>query len=284
LVLNTVAGHGAHSEQLAQVEAFIEMGADFVVISPTEPQAQVESIRKLHEAGIPFIVKNFPRPLTDEETGGAQPLSYIGHDHEVGGIITGEWTCRRAGGEPIDAAQILIFPGQANDLRSGGWRQVVEGCNVNIVTEINTEQAARDEGFAVAQSIIIGNPSVRFINAIASGMALGAQAGALELGRDDIDIVGFGGTVDELESILRGELAGSVTRMTDDVGVAMAEVVFLYFSDRADEIPFFYSGQYVMVDDETDPDTIRELLIYQNRYTGVPWDIFEPLLSEAENR
>jgi len=226
VVLNTVASHTAHAEQLAQVEAFIESDMDFVVLSATELQAQVVSMKALRDAGVPFILMNFPRPLTDEEVDGAQPLAYVGHDHEVGAIMTGEWTCDRTGGEPIKAAVIGGAPGSAHDQRTGGWKDVVENCNVEIVYETNTTWQ-REDGYDAAIAILQGYPEVTFINAVASGIGLGAQAAANELGRDDVDITGFGGTLDELESMLRGEMAGSITRMTDDNGVAMAEILYL---------------------------------------------------------
>lgn len=282
IVLNTVASHTAHAEQLAQVEAFIESDMDFVVLSATELQAQVESMKALRDADVPFILMNFPRPLTDEEVDGAQPLAYVGHDHEVGAIMTGEWTCERTGGEPIKAALIGGAPGSASDQRTGGWKDVVENCDVDIVFETNTTWQ-REEGYDAAIAILQGYPEVTFINAVASGIGLGAQAAANELGRDDVDITGFGGTLDELESMLRGEMAGSITRMTDDNGVAMAEILYLHFSDRGDEIPLFYSGQFVMVDDTTDVEILRQIIEYQNRYSGnIPWDKFEPLFEANE--
>jgi hypothetical protein len=78
-------------------------------------------------------------------------------------------------------------------------------------------------------------------------------------------------------------MAGSITRMTDDNGVAMAEILYLHFKDRNEEIPLFYSGGFVMVDDTTEVETIRQIIEYQNRYSAnIPWDVFEPLFEANE--
>ena len=73
-----VASHVDHAGQLAQVEAVIVGGVDYVFLGPTEFEAAIPALRKLKKAGIPTVVYNFSTPHEDEA---ARAMSYIAFSH-----------------------------------------------------------------------------------------------------------------------------------------------------------------------------------------------------------
>ena len=53
-----VASHVDHAGQLAQVEAVIARGVDYVALGPTEYEAAIPALRKLKDAGVPTVLYN----------------------------------------------------------------------------------------------------------------------------------------------------------------------------------------------------------------------------------
>ena len=54
-----VASHVDHAGQLAQVEAVIARGVDYVALGPTEYEAAIPALRKLKDAGVPTVLYNY---------------------------------------------------------------------------------------------------------------------------------------------------------------------------------------------------------------------------------
>lgn len=81
-----VQNHTAHAEQLAQVEAVIQTGVDYVFLGPTEFEAAIPSLKKLKKAGIPTVVYNYTQAHENEDVQGIQ---YVGFSHFKGGQLSG---------------------------------------------------------------------------------------------------------------------------------------------------------------------------------------------------
>lgn len=261
--LQAASSHDAHAEQLAHIEAFITQGVDYIVLGPTELETQVPSIRAVHEAGIPLIIINHTRRLPFDD----QTLMYTAFDHQVGGVMTGEWIMDRLGGEG-KIGLMRILPGDMDDQRFGGAWSVLENGDFEIVSEAFT-YADRAKSFQVAENMMTAHPDIDLLFGLCSACALGGvpALAAMDL-TGQVDIIGFGGIPEETELMSNGTFSGSVFRFIDDLGVSVAEAVKRHMEGRADEVPSVFTGGYVMMDDTWGAEQFEEVNSYAVRYSG----------------
>lgn len=254
--------HDAHDEQLAHIETFIVQDVDLIVLGPTELYAQRVAISQIHEAGIPLIIMNHSRRLPDDE----ETLMYTAFDHEVGGIVQGEWVAEVLDGSG-KLALLRIVPGDMDDHRWGGTWSVLQDYDFEIVDEAYTK-ADRHLSYSTAEAMLTAHPDLDMIYATCSANALGAAAAVEEMGRKgEVLVVGFGGSPEEVEEMMAGRMAGSVFRFIDDSGAAAGHAIQLYLEGRQDEIPGVHTGDYTMVDYTITPEEMDEINLYAERYT-----------------
>ncbi len=258
--MQATGAHDAHAEQLAQVEALIAAGVDYMVIGPTQLEAARVAIEVSIAAGIPTLVINYARPLEGEE----DVLMYSGFDHEYGGYLNGVHMAETSGGTGTIAGLRLV-PGPLDDLRWGGAMAVLEQTDVELVYDTYA-QADRQKGYDATVDILTRYPDLDMIYATSSSMALGAASAAETLGVE-LDIWGFGGTVEEVEFMQEGLMTGSVFRFQDDGGAAIAEAIKRHLEGREDEIPRTFMGDMVIAHSGMSKAEFRALLERAHRYS-----------------
>ncbi|MEN3187028.1 MAG: substrate-binding domain-containing protein [Atribacterota bacterium] len=261
VTLQATSRHDAHDEQLAQVESLIAAGVDFIVLGPTELDAQRVAINKVHEAGIPLIILNFCRPLEGDD----KTLMYVAFDHEFGGYLTGVHIAKVTGGKG-KLAGLRMIPGTLDDQRWGGAMAVIKQTDIEVVYETYAE-ANRQKAYEATMDIMTAHPDLNVIYATSTAMAIGAVAALETLGRLDVAVYGFGGTADEIDAMLKGKQMGSVFRFQDDAGVAVAEAIQRYLEGKKDSIPQSYMGDMVMTDKTLSRDQFKELVERGFRYS-----------------
>jgi erythritol transport system substrate-binding protein len=69
-----------------------------------------------------------------------------------------------------------------------------------------TANWSQTEGYSVMETLLQRHPEIKGVICGNDTMALGAQSALLTAGRDDVICVGFDGSDDAIESILKGEL------------------------------------------------------------------------------
>ncbi len=254
-----VASHVDHAGQLAQVEAVIARGVDYVFLGPTEYEAAIPALRKLKQAGIPTVVYNFLEPHEDEV---ARAMTYIAFDHAEGGRLSGEWAAERLGGK----GKIAILqgaPGVVSDQRKNGFLKVIEKFpDIEVVVGPYTD-FDRSKAFDAAQNLLAAQDDIDLIYGVSTTIGLGAgQAVRLAGKSDEIATMGFGGTGDEITAMKEGWLTASVLRSIDDSGVAVADAFVAH--SKGEPVPQVWSGPFVMVDKDSDTDA---LVANANRYS-----------------
>lgn len=266
--LQAASRHDAHDEQFAHVEAFITQGVDYIVLGPTELEAQGSSIRAAHAAGIPLIIVNHTRRLDWDD----QTLLYTSFDHEIGGVMTGEWIQERF----PDGAKIglmRIVPGDMDDHRWGGAHSVLEASDAEfeVVSEEFTH-ADRQRSFDIGENMLIAHPDIDLLFGLCSACALGAVPAISAMGLNgEVEIIGFGGIPEETELMQAGTFNGSVFRYIDDLGVAVVEAIKHDLEGRRDEIPAVHTGGYIMMDDTWSAEQFQDVNEYAIRYSS-RWD------------
>jgi len=261
--IQSTESHSAHDEQMAQVEGFITAKVDYIVLGPTELDAQHETIKKVHEAGIPLIILNFIEPIAgDKET-----LMYTAFDHQYGGYLIGMHIAEWSGGTG-QLAGIRLTPGTLDDKRWGGAMDVIEKTDIEVVFETYAD-ADKQKAFDAATDIMTGFPDVTMIYATSSSMALGAANALVSAGLGGtVGVWGFGGTKEEIDAMMEGNMAGSVYRYVDDGGVSAAEAILRHLEGRADRVPRSFMGEMEMATSDMSYEDFVRLADTGYRYTG----------------
>lgn len=261
--LQAASSHDAHDQQLAHIETFISQGVDYIVMGPTELEAQIPAYNAIHEAGIPLIITNYVRRLPGDD----KTLLYTAFDHEVGGVITGEWIFDRLEGKG-KIGLMRVLPGDMDNQRFGGAWSVLEKGDFEVVAEEFTF-ADRQKSFQIAENMMTAHPDIDLLFGLCSACALGGVPALEAMGlTGKVDIIGFGGIPEETALMQNGTFSGSVFRQIDDLGVGIAEAVKRHMEGRVDEIPAVFTGAYVMMDDTWEAEQFDAVNAYAVRYSS----------------
>lgn len=250
-----------YSEQVAR-EDF-----EYVIFGPSELEAQQDDIKRLMDAGQKVIVLNFDTPL--QAWGDDQPMMYTTFSHLFGALNICNWIVENLGTVGTYAMNRGI-PGGVDDQRSGGFRDcLAEKTDWELAYE-HYGDFQREGGFNGTQQILSAYPEVTLIHNANTAMAMGSISAvqAADAG-DRVDVTAWGGTGDELEALRNGELLATPMRMSDDVGVAMAEAIRADIEGRSEEIPLVFLGRIDIVSSESGPDVVDAFEREAFRYTGI---------------
>ncbi len=249
-----------HAEQVAR-EDF-----DYVVFGPSELRAQQDDIRHLMDAGKQVIVLNYDTPI--QEWGDDQPLMYTTFSHLFGALNICNWVLENLGTEGT-YAMIRGLPGGIDNQRSGGFRDCLAERSNWVMAYEHYGEFQREGGFNGAQLITSAYPDVTLIHNANTAMAMGAISAVQAAGIGDrVGVTAWGGTGDELDALRNGELLATPMRMSDDVGVAMAEAIRMDLEGRDAEIPLVFLGRIDIVSSASGPEVVDAFANEAFRYTG----------------
>ncbi len=253
--------------QSTYAEQVAEDDFEYVIFGPSEIFAQQDDIRKLMDAGKKVIVLNYDTPI--QEWGDDQPMLYTTFSHLFGALNICNWVVENLGTEGT-YAMIRGIPGGIDDQRSGGFRDcLAENSNWTLAYE-HYGDFQREGGFNGAQLITSGYPEVTLLHNANTAMAMGAISAVQAAGLGDrVFVTAWGGTGDELDALRRGELGATPMRMSDDVGVAMAEVIRADIEGRGDEMPLVFLGRIDIVSGDSGPEVVDAFEKEAFRYTGI---------------
>lgn len=250
-----------YSEQVAR-EDF-----DYVIFGPSELEAQQDDIKRLMDSGKKVIVLNFDTPL--KAWGDDQPMMYTTFSHLFGALNICNWVVENLGTTGTYAMNRGI-PGGVDDQRSGGFQNCLEEKSDWKMAYEHYGDFQREGGFNGTQQILSAYPEVTLIHNANTAMAMGSISAvqAADVG-ERVDVTAWGGTGDELEALRNGELLATPMRMSDDVGVAMAEAIRADIEGRSDDIPLVFLGRIDIVSSESGPEVVDAFEEEAFRYTGI---------------
>ncbi len=239
---------------------------DYVIFGPSELQAQQDDIKKIMDSGKKVIVLNYDTPI--QEWGDDQPMMYTTFSHLFGALNICNWVVENLGTEGT-YAMIRGIPGGIDDQRSGGFRDcLAEKSNWQLAYE-HYGEFQREGGFNGAQLITSAYPEVMLIHNANTAMAMGAISAVQAAGLGDkVGVTAWGGTGDEIDALKNGELIATPMRMSDDVGVAMAEAIRMNVEGRQSEIPLVFLGRIDIVSGRSTPEDVEAKANEAFRYTG----------------
>jgi autoinducer 2-binding protein LuxP len=257
---------GDHIIQATYTDQVEQEDFDYVVFGPTELKVQQDNIKRLiDKPDTEVIVWNFT--VVPQAWGSSQPLAYLSFSHLAGALIMCDYVLKKLGTEGT-MALVRGIPGAIDDQRSGGFKDCVTSQSNWQVAYEHVGMFERERGYTGTQQILQAYPEVELIHNANTAMAMGSISAVQEAG-SDVKVTAWGGTGDELEALRHGELWATPMRMSDDVGVATAEVVRAHLEGRTDDIPLVSLGRITIVSGETGADVVDAMEREAFRYTGI---------------
>ena len=209
-------------EQLKIIESLIAQGYDGIGISPNDPDAVKEIIKRAAAKGVAVVT-------FDSDSPDSERLVYIGTDNRAGGREGGKAMVQILGAKKDATDKPLVQvvggkPGAWNlKERMDGFAEGVTGTNI-VLADVQYNQESPDAALQVAEAILNAHPDLRgFFSANCfggSGAAL-AIKGAIQRGKikkGQVHVVAFDTTEDILDFIEEGAIDCTLAQNTRQMG------------------------------------------------------------------
>lgn len=215
---------GDLQQEVADIENFIEMGVDYIVVGPCNSEGIVPTIEEAKSKGVAI-------GTCDIGIDGVEVASFVTSDNYGIGQIAADYIAEKLGGEGKIA--ILTWPAaSATADRAAGFLDKLSEAYPNI--EIVAEQdcnADRSTSLNAAESIIEAHPEIQAIWGANAEMALGAYAATQSSNRADIFVVAVDTDGEVMEAIAAGSnLCATVSQDPYTMGYKAVENAVKYMN------------------------------------------------------
>ncbi|WP_092256730.1 substrate-binding domain-containing protein [Corynebacterium cystitidis] len=217
------------ADQLGNATA---MKPGVVLVNPVDSDAVANSVEMLNQADIPVIA-------LDRTSNGGELASFVASDNISGGKQAADALAEAIGG----AGKIIILqgvPGSSSSRDRGqGFRdQIATYPNIEVVAQ-QTAGFDRTKGLDVATNLLQAHPDVVGIFAENDEMALGAIEATGGRAGDQIQIIGFDGTLEGIEAVATGTMTATIAQQPRELGSEAVNQAALILNgeDVADVVP-----------------------------------------------
>ncbi len=184
------------AKQAADVEEFIKMKADAILISPKVAAALTPAVNRAFDAGIPVFVLD--RDLINDRY-----TQFIGGDNKLIGRTAGEYAVKYLGGPGKAAGNVVeIWGGSASTPaqdRHSGFHEIIDRePGIKMLTKPNDGDWKQDKGYEIMAEALDQNEKIDLVYAHNDPMAYGAYMAAKDSGREkNIAFLGIDGIPEE---------------------------------------------------------------------------------------
>jgi erythritol transport system substrate-binding protein len=186
------------------IDTAITQNAAAIIIDIANADASPNNLRRATDAGVPVFCMD--REVNVSGIAKAQLIS----DNFQGATLGGEYFVELMG----EKGNWVELVGKESDtnagVRSQGYHSIIDQYPDMVMIARETANWSQTEAFADMESILQANPDIKGVICGNDTMALGAQAAVEAAGRADIIVCGFDGSDDVLDSILQGQIDGTV--------------------------------------------------------------------------
>jgi erythritol transport system substrate-binding protein len=188
------------NKQMELFESVIAQDVAAIILDNAGADATVAAVQKAKDAGIGCFLVD--REITKEGVAVSQIIS----NNYQGATILAEYFAELMEEE----GKFVELTGKDTDtnahIRSQGYHDVLDQIPDMEMVAQQTANWSQTEGYSVMETLLQRHPEIKGVICGNDTMALGAQSALLTAGRDDVICVGFDGSDDAIESILKGEL------------------------------------------------------------------------------
>lgn len=197
------------AKQLAQAEDFMVKGVDLIALCCVDSGSGEKIVKSAQESGIPVLA--FTNAIGSEETGEYPGLvSYVGQNEVNTGAVTGEIAKALLGDAGGKAILIEGVPGTTPQInRKKGLEQALEGSGIEIVYN-QTSNWEKEQALKIMEDLIQKKTEFDIVICQDDNSATGAGQALKEAGmKDDVKVIGLGGSKDGLQAVKDGLIDGT---------------------------------------------------------------------------
>ncbi|MDR2786738.1 MAG: sugar ABC transporter substrate-binding protein [Treponema sp.] len=201
----------AVEQQINMVQDVLAQGIDALVFSPSQPSAAVAVLRRAKAAGIPVILIDTPMPETFTDY-----VTFIGTENYSTGVQVAAEIMTQI---PLGSKVVIIEGAPGNPVmsqRADGAEKAFRD-NGYIIASRQSGYSDRERAFTVMQNILQSTPDVAAVFSANDEMAHGAYRAISQAGKRAV-VVGVDGNQDAIESVIAGELYGTLAQRIKQMG------------------------------------------------------------------
>jgi len=206
--LITAAGKfdGDNAGQVTAIENMVTQGVKGILITPSDTQAIVPSIKKARDAGVIVIALDTPTEPQDAAD------ALFATDNLKAGELIGQWAKAKFAGKPAKIAMLDLAPGiSVGKLRHDGFLKgfgIKEG-DPQIVGAADT-QGDQSKGQTAMETLLQKAPDVNLVYTINEPAAAGAYTALKAAGKEKgVTIVSVDGGCAGVENVKKGVIAAT---------------------------------------------------------------------------
>lgn len=185
-------------------DSAIAAGVKAIILDNAGADASVAAVQKAKDAGIPSFL------IDREITATGVAVSQIVSNNYQGAQLGAEEFVKLMG-EAGDFAELIGKESDTNaGIRSKGYHDVIDQYPDLKLVASQTANWSQTEAYSVMESMLQANPGIKGVISGNDTMAMGAWAALEAAGRTDVIVVGFDGSNDVRDSILKGGIKATV--------------------------------------------------------------------------
>ena len=185
-------------------DSAITAGVKAIILDNAGADASVAAVQKAKDAGIPSFL------IDREITATGVAVSQIVSNNYQGAQLGAEEFVKLMG-EAGDYAELIGKESDTNaGIRSKGYHDVIDQYPDLKMVASQTANWSQTEAYSVMESMLQANPGIKGVISGNDTMAMGAWAALEAAGRTDVVVVGFDGSNDVRDSILKGGIKATV--------------------------------------------------------------------------
>lgn len=192
------------NKQSELFDSAIAAGVKAIILDNAGADASVAAVQKAKDAGIPSFL------IDREITATGVAVSQIVSNNYQGAQLGAEEFVKLMG-EAGDYAELIGKESDTNaGIRSKGYHDVIDQYPDMKLVAAQTANWSQTEAYTVMESMLQANPGIKGVISGNDTMAMGARAALEAAGRGDVIVVGFDGSNDVRDSILKGGIKATV--------------------------------------------------------------------------
>lgn len=191
------------SQQVADIENFITMGVDAIIVAAIDPQSVSGVLKEARESGIKVVAQSIE--VKEDECD-----VYSSADEYQMGQMTGEgagnWIVENFGDEEVECA-VLVYDSNPSCIpRGDGMEEGITKAAPNAKVVARQDASTISDGQSVTDSLLQANPNLKVIVCQNDAIALGAYSAVQAAGKDtkDFYIGGIDNTDEGRQAIAKG--------------------------------------------------------------------------------
>ena len=220
---------GDLQQEVADIENFVEMGVDYIIVGPCNSEGIVPTIEEAKSKGVDI-------GTCDIGINGVDVASFVTSDNYGIGQIAAEYIAEQLGGAGKIA--VLTWPAASAtaDRASGFMDKLAESYpDIEVVAEQDCN-GDRNTSLSSAESIIQANPDIKAIWGANAEMALGAYSATQSTNHADIIVVAVDTDGEVMDAIAAGSnLCATVSQDPYTMGYKALENAVKYLHGEAVE-------------------------------------------------